>query len=551
LIISILWQIIYPSGKLLPFSSVEGVNVSGWSKLDAVSLLDERAALAPVNIYFGDAARAYRSPLPPEIGIKISNQERIDNVDYPWYLRLLPGSILWGHLVVGAADSPNYGRDSALLDSYVKKELGDSCSVNPRNANLKVQDNKIIVDPGAPGGTCKIQDVIDQLGSVQVRLNSDNVTRIPINVLPPAVTDESASQLAATIESKIKDGVTMHVGSESANVSRDQLVNWLDFAVVNDAISFSFSLERSGQYLDDTFAAKVAVAPGVSTVSTYDFVETSRVVGANGRALDKSATLANIESYILGTIPAAQVVTAPVQPTVNYVRSYSPTDVGLSALMQNFDQSHNGSFGVSLTELSGKHRRASHNGTASYTTASTYKLFVAYSTLLRVENGSWHWSDQINGGRDLAKCFDDMIVISDNDCATALLLKIGFTPITNEARAIGCASTSFLGSDGIKTTPDDLSMLLAQLQLGQILGQQSSRDILINAMKRNVYRQGIPSGMSGTMVADKVGFLDGLLHDAAIVYDPRGTYVLTIMTDGANWADIAELTRQIQALRIQ
>ena len=50
-------------------------------------------------------------------------------------------------------------------------------------------------------------------------------------------------------------------------------------------------------------------------------------------------------------------------------------------------------------------------------------------------------------------------------------------------------------------------------------------------------------------MADKVGFLDGLLHDAAIVYSPSGTYVLVIMTDGSSWAEIAALTRKIEELR--
>jgi len=73
---------------------------------------------------------------------------------------------------------------------------------------------------------------------------------------------------------------------------------------------------------------------------------------------------------------------------------------------------------------------------------------------------------------------------------------------------------------------------------------------LIDAMKRNVYRQGIPKGVS-SVVADKVGFMDALLHDAAIVYGPTGPYTLVIMTNGSSWANIAELTRQIEALRIQ
>ena len=58
----------------------------------------------------------------------------------------------------------------------------------------------------------------------------------------------------------------------------------------------------------------------------------------------------------------------------------------------------------------------------------------------------------------------------------------------------------------------------------------------------------MPAGASGS-VADKVGFLNGLLHDAAIVYSPKGDYALTVMSDGSSWANIAEITRKIEALR--
>jgi beta-lactamase class A len=78
----------------------------------------------------------------------------------------------------------------------------------------------------------------------------------------------------------------------------------------------------------------------------------------------------------------------------------------------------------------------------------------------------------------------------------------------------------------------------------------SNRLRLINAMQGNIYRQGIPAGANGT-VADKVGFLDKLLHDAAIVYSPNGTYVLAVMTDGSSWSTIADLARQIDTLRAQ
>jgi beta-lactamase class A len=235
---------------------------------------------------------------------------------------------------------------------------------------------------------------------------------------------------------------------------------------------------------------------------------------------------------------------------VEYSRSYTPTDAGMSALLKHYAESHTGTFGISLIELSDKRRKASYQDDKTFTTASTYKLFVAYSALKRVEEGAWQWLDQIQGGRNLEKCFDDMIVRSDNACAEAMLQKIGYKAATSEIQALGLKNTTFLKGDTPITTAGDLSLFNAMLQSNQVLSQQASRDRLLAAMKRNIYRQGIPAGTS-SQVADKVGFLDGLFHDAAIVYAPTGPYVLTIMSDGSNWATIADLTRQIESLRNQ
>jgi beta-lactamase class A len=244
---------------------------------------------------------------------------------------------------------------------------------------------------------------------------------------------------------------------------------------------------------------------------------------------------------------AVEVTT--IQPTVKYNRTYSPDDAALNALIKKYANTHPGTYGVSFRELSGERRSASYRASTQYTTASTYKLFVAYSTLLRVESGVWRWSDQIDSGRNLTECFKDMIQLSDNECAIALLKKVTVKSLTDEARAIGAVNTSFLVPLSIKSTAEDESLLLALLESGQILSQQSSRDIWIAAMKKNSYRQGVPRGIPSAVVANKVGFLNAWLHDASIVYSPQGTYVLIIMTEYSSWPNIAELAGQIETLR--
>ncbi|MEP7204711.1 MAG: serine hydrolase [Candidatus Saccharibacteria bacterium] len=550
LVFMLLVQFFYPADRLLPFTSIENVAVGGWHKKDAVWQLDQDYAKSTTNVYFGLSKTAYRTPQPKEIGITVHNQQRIEGASYPWYLRIVPTSLFWGHWATGIDDTPSYTHDSKVLGAYIGKELGDSCSVLAKDAGLKVDSGKLALQKSSDGGTCTIADVTTKLANAKYSLKNDTSVTVPVKIVPPAVKDSDAQAVADKVSAAIANGINVKAGSSEVLIPKDQLVGWLDFNVVDGKLDYSFNLDRASAYLTTALAAKVAVGAGVTKVSTYDFVETSRQNGANGQTLDKAGTLASLKSFVSGTVTTPVAATGVVAPSISYVRSYSASHVGLSALMQHYAEDHPGTYGVAMTELSGQYRRATYNAGKSYTTASTYKLFVAYSSLKRVEAGTWHWTDQINGGRDLATCFDDMIVKSDNACASALLTKIGYSAITNEAHAIGCANTSFMGSNGIKTTPEDLALLLAMLQTGQVLDQQASRDRWINAMERNVYRQGIPKGANGT-VADKVGFMDSLLHDAAIVYSPTGPYVLVIMTDGSSWANIAELTAQIEALRIQ
>jgi beta-lactamase class A len=550
LVLLVIGQLAYPGSHLLPFTRIDNVAVGGWQKKDVVTELDKRYAVAHMDVYFGEAETAYRSPKPADIKLQVNNQNRIEAISYPWYLRLLPGSLLWANLITKPSQDPQYTYSASAIKSYVDRELGSSCSVQPKNASFKANGNKLEVVRSHDGGTCEVSMVISKLSSVKPKITDTNKVTIPVKVIKPAITNDTASNLVKQLTAKLGSGVTITAGSATRTIAAADVFSWLDVSEQDGKLIYAFNSDRAGVYLNQQIAPNVTVKPGVSKVTTYDFVETARQDGQSGQTLDIVGTLAQLKEYTDSKRTSVSAVTKSVAPTVEYTRSYSATDTGMSALLKNYAESHPGTFGVSLIELSGKHRRASYQDDKSFTTASTYKLFVAYSALKRVEEGSWQWSDQIQGGRNLEKCFDDMIVRSDNACAEAMLQKISYKSITSEIQALGLKNTTFLKGDTPLTTAGDLSLFNAMLQSGQILTQQASRDRLLGAMKRNIYRQGIPAGTS-SQAADKVGFLDGLLHDAAIVYSPTGPYVLTIMTDGSSWATIADLTRQIESLQNQ
>jgi beta-lactamase class A len=541
----IIVQLAYPWQNLPLYETIDGVQVGGKSVSDVTKLLDEKYAKLDVGLYFGNSPKAYRQPHPADIGLKVSSKPQVDSSAYQWWMRLIPTSMWWAHNVTPAA-APSYTRDAKAAGEFVQKQLGESCNMIPANSSLAYKDKKLQVVPAIDGGTCKLADVEMQLNTVKPTLKSHTI-RVKMDQHPAKIHDEAATEFAKNLMTKTKD-VSIKAGDANVAVPQDTFLSWLDFTAPDSGITTQVNANRAADFFNKQLAAKVAVKPGTSHISTLDFTEISREDGPPGQALDTNATVALLNAWLSGEDTELTAKVMAVAPTPVYSRSYTKTDTGLTALLTQFAQSHGGTFGIGYAELSGDHRHAGYQDTKIFETASTFKLFVAYGTLKRIESGQWHWADQIQGGRDLTKCLDDMIVKSDNACAEALLSKIGYATLTNEIHAIGLSQSSFLKSF-VQSTAADETTFNAALQSGQLLSSAST-NTLLSAMKRNIYRQGIPAGASG-QVADKVGFMNGLLHDAAIVYSPKGTYVLTIMTDGSSWGTIAELTRQIENFRNQ
>lgn len=545
-LIIILIQVVYPWNTLPPSAAVGGVAVGGMSTEKATKKLNEHYASLPLQLFFGESNEPYRQPRPADIGLTINSVPQVKSQEYAWWWRFVPTSLWWVHRVNDSAVKSQYQRDVSVTEKYILDQFGKSCQVTPKNATITYKDKKLQVVEAIDGGNCKFEQVKELLTSFEPTSNDTDI-RIAIDPRPASITDGTAVQFAKDLRERTVSGLGIVVANQTVPVDQQTLLSWLDFQAPDSGLVATVNPKRSAAFFEKQLAPKVAKTAGTSYVTTRDFTVISERRGAPGQQLDAGGTRTVIEQWLAGQQATVTAQVSAVPPKVVYTRTYSPTDTGITALITQFAQSRPGVYGVSFIELDGQHRRAAYQDTKLFRTASTYKLFIAYSTLRRIDSGEWKWSDQIQGGRDLAKCFDDMIVRSDNPCAETLLQKIGFQAITNEIHAIGLTRSSFL-HDFIETTAGDLTTFVGALQTKQLPLSDSSRNTLLSAMERNIYRQGIPAGAKGT-VADKVGFLEDYLHDVAVVYSPNGTYALTILTKGSSWGAIAELTRQIEVLR--
>ena len=105
--------------------------------------------------------------------------------------------------------------------------------------------------------------------------------------------------------------------------------------------------------MDKEVQPKVYIKPGTSRVKTLDFQVISQQLGASGRTLDRDATLTALTEYINGRDVDIEALTKTVPANVTYDRQYTKSDEGLKALLQQFAETHPGTYGVKYVELSG------------------------------------------------------------------------------------------------------------------------------------------------------------------------------------------------------
>ena len=203
---------------------------------------------------------------------------------------------------------------------------------------------------------------------------------------------------------------------------------------------------------------------------------------------------------------------------------------------------------VAMADLSDNNRgEVRYNDDVQFTSASTYKLYVAYAMIHDVETGRRNWSSPING-TTWDTCLSRMIINSDNACPETYLASIGYSRFNDIVHGIGASERTHFQLYDMRTTGGDLLNFLQKLYRGELMSDDN-KNKLFDLMSRQVYRQGIPSGIGETgSVYDKVGFMDGLLHDAGIVVSDSGDYALVILTNGESWEYIARVANYINGV---
>ena len=528
----VLLQLVYPHSRALPGTKVAGMTV-GWQSTQSIQKkLDDTYSKATLSIKTED--KTVKTSY-DEAGISIEGKKTSQAaVAYGWGWRLIPFSSLF----VASRDVPvqmNYDDDRL---AYFAQQTSKSTYVAPVNAAVAIKGSTVVLVPSKPSKAYSKNAIIAAAKSANH--TPATVAQVAPVVKPAPRTDDEVKGVLKQAQKAVDTPLTLTFDNERKTVAKSEVATWIDFT--EDATTKQLKLALKNDVVQkylDTIQGKIYKAPGTTTVQMVDNKEVSRTVGATGRGIDNAKAISLITDALhAGKEAAVAVPIATLQPNIVYNRSYSKTSAGLQALLATL--AGNNGFGISVIDP-GRGITASVNGSKRFEAASTYKLFVAYAVFQQVNAGAMHWNDSING-KSTEQCFDDMIVKSDNPCAIAFGNKIGWGNIDNMIHAIGFNGTTVSGSTKY-TNAADLAAYLQRLQAGTLLNSGDT-DRLVGAMKRQIYRSGIPAG-TGLTVADKVGFVDDVIHDAGIVYGPNGPYIMVVMTSNSSWGAIANVARQI------
>ncbi len=189
-----------------------------------------------------------------------------------------------------------------------------------------------------------------------------------------------------------------------------------------------------------------------------------------------------------------------------------------------------------------------------FESASLYKIWLMSALYDRIARGELSLEDNLNLsvaeinrrfgipaseaeltegyiGYSLKSAIEQMITISHNYAAMGLLTKVPSTEVTSYIRLLGLKNSTM--ELPLRTTAEDMGLLLEQLYQGAIVSPEASSEML-EVLKRQKLNDRIPKYLpEGTVVAHKTGNLDSFENDAGIIYSPKGDILIVVLTESS------------------
>lgn len=542
-------QMLYPYDQTLPRTTIGGVLVESKNITQAIETLHQHYDGRKIEVKLPDRPSIMATTI--EAGVIPEYLPAVQKAqEYSFTDRLIPFSFvyrLWHN------EYPLEQKLDAELSSQFIDHIQSHCTIAAADAQLEFKQGEAQLVKATDGQTCDKKQITDALTHIELT-QTKLLATVETTKVPPARTDKQMQTLMDEATATMRAGLTLASTTDQWVIPPEQMADWLVVGGAKEDPTLDVDINKIKAFVE-TLRGKLYVEPGQSVTQYIDGRVTSSSTGANGMGVDADVTAARVADALLGRTADRKiwVKLAVLPPKQIDGRQYTPTPQGLRALIDQWDRENSGVFGVMVIDLTGKGMNAELNPDKDFITASTFKMFVAYATMHKIEQGAISFDTVTDNGFTVRGCINEMILHSTNPCAISLmnLINWGWAHAFIKAQFPATSIDNGASGDGEKhSTVRDETAFMQRLAAGQLMNSDNS-NYLLGLFQRQIWRSGIPRGVPGITVADKVGFYAGYVHDVGIIYAPRGPYILGIMSRGGANPQFADLSRKVYELMKQ
>lgn len=537
-LVSILGMWAYPSQRVAPLASVNEMHLGGSEYSQAVADMEARElGRHRMELVIGDKAHhatlndmGIRVDAEASVAAVLSRQRQARDTLRSWKFwqpRSLP-------LVLELDDDK--------FDDFYETKLAEYHG-EPADARLVIGEGRARIRAGETSWRIDREGLERKLLRSAARLEE----QITVRVSPrrPEVTAKHLEPLRTEAQQWLDRGLVLEQGDETHPVSSRRLGEWITVIRNGEELDLTLDKDQVRAHIK-TLAEDIDEPPEPDRRIVEDGDVIGREEGEPGRKVHVTKSTEAIVSALESGEATATLHVHRLEPGTEDSHTYTATTKGMEALLGHFAASYGGEYGLVLRTMNGK-IRASHNGSRRFVTASTYKMYLAYAAYTEIENGNLS-SDRDIGPGTVGYCLKRMILYSTNPCATALGDTIGWKRIDALLNEAGFHQTTLNNHKPNQvnkyTTAEDAARFMQRLRAGKLLNEHHTHRLL-GHLRNQIYRSGIPAGSSGT-VANKIGFLQGYLHDVGVVENGGSGYVLAIYSYGGQWWQFKQLARDVQ-----
>lgn len=526
--------------RTAPFTRINGIRMGLVSHAAAASRVQSLMANMPLTIHIDDKIIQTTYG---DLGITIdedATKEQIESIHAPSAVPLLQ---MFANGVVNII--PVYTFDDNKLNTALKDDV-PTIKKPATSAKLVIpylEKNPMNITASKAGEALNVDIAVEQIkAAVENSTSTISEVKVQPKFVAPEVHESLLARSLDQAEALTAAPVTVRdtKGNKRTTISTRTLRSML-------------TTDKTGNLIFDPVKLKVYVR---EELALYFFSEpihkrvdnnVVRVAGKDGATLDtKKAADVLQQKLVTEGLKDVSLGTTPLRPATVTNGVYPKTEMGLHALISDFDAEKTGDYRIIVHQLKEDGMRATHQGAVSSIPASTYKAFIAYAAMWATEQGEMTLEDRTPFG-SVTDCMYEMIHYSTDHCAFAIQNLMTWQRVDDILHAAGFENTALNNEDRIKdkyTTAQDEFKLLKGLYDGSLLNKEHT-DHLLTLMKEQKWRSGIPGGSKPAVVADKVGFYAGWINDIGIVYAGNPDYIIVAISDGGSFWEINDLSRRV------